>query len=268
MGEAMRLQKFLSRAGVASRRDSEELIAAGRVRVDGTVVTELGSRVEPGNSVVEVDGERVEPASPRWVALNKPPAVITSRGDPEGRTTIYDLLPDGPVQDLFHVGRLDYMSEGLLLLTNQGDVAHALLHPSREVSKRYEVGLAEEAAADLPRRLLEGVRLEDGPARADAASLLPDAREGSVLLITLHEGRNREIRRMLDRLGVRIRYLRRLSFGPVELRESEPGAWRDLDPGEVRALREAAGLTREGSEGGGRARRSEQEERGEEGTTG
>lgn len=266
----MRLQKFLSRAGVASRRDSEELIVAGRVRVDGTVVTELGSRVEPGSSVVEVDGERVEPASPRWVALNKPPAVLTSRGDPEGRTTIYDLLPDGPVQDLFHVGRLDYMSEGLLLLTNQGDVAHGLLHPSREISKRYEVGLADAAGSDLPRRLLEGVKLEDGPARADAASLLPDGREGSVLLITLHEGRNREIRRMLDLLGARIRYLRRLSVGPVELRELEPGAWRDLDPAEVRGLREAAGLSceGEGSEAGDRGRKSEQEVKGEEGTTG
>lgn len=242
MGEPVRLQKFLSRAGVSSRRKGEELIAAGRVRVDGEVVTEPGTRVDPDRSSVEVDGREVERPPLRWVAVHKPPAVITSRDDPEGRTTVYDLLPEGPVQDLFHVGRLDYMSEGLLLLCNEGDTAHGLLHPSRRVPKRYEVGVVGAPGPGLPRRLLEGVELDDGPARAAAASLLP-AQTGreAALLLTLEEGRNREIRRMLEALDVGVRYLKRLSFGPVELGDLEPGEWRDLEAAEVRALRRAAG---------------------------
>ena len=252
MAEGVRLQKYLRRAGVASRRASEDLIRQGRVKVDGRTVTELGATVpDPasGESVrVEVDGEVVEPQPPRWVALNKPPRVITSRDDPQGRRTVYDLLPEGPVRDLFHVGRLDYMSEGLLLLTNEGDVAHGLLHPSREVEKRYEVGLAAPVPEGVERRVLDGVELEDGRAAANAAARLP-AEEGAVLLLTLHEGRNREIRRMMEELGVGIRYLRRLSFGPVELGDLAPGAWRELEEDEVAALREAASADGEPSAG-------------------
>lgn len=239
----MRLQKFLSRAGVASRRASEELIAAGRVRVDGEPVGTTGTRIVPGESVVEVDGRRVELPPLRWVALHKPTGVLTTRGDPRGRRTVYDLLPEGPVRDLFHVGRLDYMSEGLLLLTNDGDVTHRLLHPSWEVVKRYEVGVEAPVPRDLPERLLAGVELEDGVASADAASLLPSGDGGSrVLLLSLHEGRNREIRRMLDAVGVTIHFLRRLAFGPVELGELPPGEWRELRDPEVRALRREVGL--------------------------
>lgn len=242
MGEGVRLQKYLRRAGVASRRASEDLIRAGRVTVDGQTVTELGTSVplDPESVTVAVDGEVVEPQPPRWVALHKPPEVITSREDPRGRRTVYDLLPEGPLRDLFHVGRLDYMSEGLLLLTNEGDLAHRLLHPSREVEKRYEVGLAPPVPEDVEHSVLDGVELDDGPASADAAARLP-AEEGAVLLLTLHEGRNREIRRMMDELGARIRYLRRLSVGPVELGDLEPGAWRELTEEEVAALRRAAG---------------------------
>lgn len=260
MAEGIRLQKYLRRAGVASRRASEDLIRQGRVTVDGRTVTELGTRVpDPasGESVrVEVDGEVVEPQPARWVALNKPPGVITSRDDPQGRRTVYDLLPEGPVRDLFHVGRLDYMSEGLLLLTNEGDVAHGLLHPSREVEKRYEVGLAAPVPEGIERRVLDGVELEDGRAAANAAARLP-AEEGAVLLLTLHEGRNREIRRMMEELGAGIRYLRRLSFGPVELGDLAPGAWRELEEDVVAALREAASADGEASAaraaGGGEA---------------
>lgn len=242
MTEEVRLQKYLRRAGVASRRGSEEIIRQGRVTVDGSTVTEMGTRVpRDGESVrVAVDGEVVRPQPARWAALHKPPRVITSRDDPRGRRTVYDLLPAGPLRDLFHVGRLDFMSEGLLLLTNEGDVAHALLHPSREVEKRYEVGLAPPVPEDLERRVLDGVRLEDGPARADAAARLPSP-EGDVLLLTLHEGRNREIRRMMEELGAEIRYLRRLSFGPVELDDLEAGEWRELGERETQSLREAAG---------------------------
>ncbi|MFW6192801.1 MAG: pseudouridine synthase [Gemmatimonadota bacterium] len=240
MTDGVRLQRLLARAGVASRRDCEELIVEGRVRVDGEVVDELGARVDPGAAEVEVDGRRVERQPARWVALHKPPGHLCTRHDPRGRPIVYDLLPDGPLRDLFHVGRLDYMSEGLLLLTNEGDVAHRLLHPSSGTEKRYEVRLSPPVPAGLARRLLDGVELDDGPASADAASVLPDpAGDGAVALLTLHEGRNREIRRMMDALDAEIRSLKRLSFGPVELGDLPPGRWRELADGEVEALREA-----------------------------
>lgn len=257
MAEEVRLQKYLRRAGVASRRGSEELIRQGRVTVDGSTVTELGSRVpRDGEAVrVAVDGEVVEPQPARWVALHKPPRVITSRDDPRGRRTVYDLLPSGPLRDLFHVGRLDYMSEGLLLLTNEGDLAHRLLHPSREVEKRYEVGLQPPVPEGLEREVLDGIELQDGPARADAAARLP-APQGAVLLLTMHEGRNREIRRMMDELGAEVRYLRRLSFGPIELGDLPEGQWRELSENEAATLRKAAGEDGGGEacSGGGRPR--------------
>lgn len=237
MGEKQRLQKFLARAGVASRRGSEELIAEGRVAVDGVTVDTPGATVDPETSVVTVDGRRVERRPARWVALHKPPGYLCTREDPEGRPTVYDLLPVR-FHDLFHVGRLDFLSEGLILLANEGDVAHRLLHPSSGTSRRYEVGLVAPAPERLAERLLEGVELEDGPAAADTAALLPGTGgEGPRLLMTLHEGRNREIRRMLDALGARIRYLRRLSFGPVELGPLEEGSWRELSSSELSALR-------------------------------
>lgn len=238
MGEEVRLQKFLSRAGVASRRASEDLIVEGRVRVDGRTVTELGSRVDPETAIVEVDGRRVERQPARWIALHKPPGYLCTRSDPQGRPTVYDLLPGGELQDLFHVGRLDFLSEGLLLLTNEGDVAHRVLHPGSGTEKRYEVALHPPVPEGLPERMLAGVDLEGGPAAADAASLLPDPDgEGEILLVTLHEGRNREIRRMLDALGGKIRHLRRLAFGPVELGDLEAGTWRTLEARELDELR-------------------------------
>lgn len=234
----VRLQKFLSRAGVASRRASEDLIRAGRVRVDGEVVTEMGTRIDPARAVIEVDGRPVERSPARWIALHKPPGVLCTRSDPQERPTVYDHLPAGELQELFHVGRLDYMSEGLVLLTNEGDVAHRLLHPSNEVPRRYEVALLPPVPGDLARRLLEGVELEDGPASARAAALLPgDDERRRVLLVTLTEGRNREIRRMLAALGGDIRSLRRVAFGPVELGALSPGAWRDLSDREIERLR-------------------------------
>lgn len=247
----MRLQKFLARAGVASRRASERLIEAGRVRVDGEVVTRLGSIVDPETQRVEVDDREVRLSPPVWVALHKPPRVLCTRSDPRGRRTVYDLLPE-EARELFHVGRLDYMSEGLILLTNEGDVAHGLLHPSREVPRRYRVALVGPVPADLPERLEAGVRLSDGPAAADRARFLrgrADA-EAPVLEILLHEGRNREVRRMLKRLGVRVRRLRRVAYGPIRLGDLEAGASRLLGRDEVAALREAAGGVGGRDEGG------------------
>lgn len=239
----MRLQKFLARAGVASRRKSEELIVQRRVRVDGVVVSELGSSVDPARQRVEVDGREVTIGPPRWVLLNKPPGVLCTRSDPRGRPTVYGLLPEAD-EELFHVGRLDFMSEGLLLLTNEGDLAHELLHPSREVRRRYEVALAGPVDPALPARLVEGVRLEDGPARALDARWIGDPGGGvPELTLTLTEGRNREIRRMLGALDVNIRRLRRVAFGPIELGDLPVGEARALTPGEMSELRRLAGVT-------------------------
>lgn len=232
----MRLQKYMARAGVASRRASEKLIAAGRVRVDGVVVDTPGFQVDPGSSVVEVDGRRVSPSPTRWVALHKPPGYLCSRADPRKRPTVYDLLPDGELRGLFHVGRLDYMSEGLLLLTNDGDAAHALLHPSAETPRRYEVTLKAPVARSVVDRLLRGVDLEDGMARATAASLEAESDGEQVLRITLREGRNREIRRLMETLGVTIHSLKRVAMGPVELGTLARGEWRELTDAERRAL--------------------------------
>ncbi len=236
MTEGIRLQKYLARAGVASRRACEELIAAGRVRVDGEVILRAGTRVGP-QSVVEVDGRRVEPSSARWIALHKPPGYVCAREDPQKRPTVYDLLP-ADLRPLFHVGRLDIMSEGLLLLTNEGEAAHRLLHPSSETPRRYEVALLEPPPAGLTDRLLAGVELEDGLAAADKARLDPGrGRRGATLQLELHEGRNREVRRMMKALGVKIRSLKRLALGPIELGRLRPGEWRDLSEKEIAALR-------------------------------
>lgn len=236
MTEETRLQKYLARAGVASRRACEELIAAGRVTVDGVVVTRPGTRVG-ADSVIEVDGRRVKPSPARWIALYKPPGYVCSREDPQGRPTVYDLLP-AELRPLFHVGRLDIMSEGLLLLTNEGEAAHRLLHPSTETPRRYEVALVGPLPADLTERLLGGVELEDGLAAADEARLeAGTGRLGATLQLELHEGRNREIRRMMEVLGVKIGSLKRLALGPIELGGLRPGEWRELSEAEIAAVR-------------------------------
>ncbi|WP_420634864.1 pseudouridine synthase [Candidatus Palauibacter sp.] len=243
----MRLQKFLSRAGVASRRKSEELIVAGRVRVNGSVVTLLGSKVDPRTDRVEVDGRRVRPAATQWLALHKPPGVACTRRDPSGRPTIYELLPAG-MHHLPHVGRLDFLSEGLLLLSNQGDVVHRLLHPSTELPRVYRVELLGPVSGDLPRRLRGGVPLEDGPARARDARWIGDPATASPAVeMVLTEGRNREVRRMLARLEIRIRRLCRTSFGPIELGELAAGESRALSGAERAALERAVGMRRGGS---------------------
>jgi 23S rRNA pseudouridine2605 synthase len=233
--DAIRLQKFLSQAGVASRRGGEELITSGRVRVNGAVVRELGTRVHPSRDVVEVDGERVREAATAWYALHKPRGFLSTRSDPGGRATLYDLVPPD-MRRLFYVGRLDYDSEGLVLLTNDGDTAHRMLHPSFGVEREYEVDLVRNVDAHLVTALLDGIELEDGPARAAAARRVGAKR----ILIVLGEGRNREVRRMLAALGHDVARLRRIRYGAVRLGDLEPGAWRPLERGEVEALRKLA----------------------------
>ncbi|MYA32511.1 MAG: rRNA pseudouridine synthase [Gemmatimonadales bacterium] len=237
----MRLQKYLARAGVASRRASEALIAAGRVRVNGEVVTKLGVTVDPDAERVDVDGRRVRLKPLLWLALNKPPGYACTRHDPRRRPIIYDLLP-ADVRHLPHVGRLDFMSEGLLLLSNEGDVVHRLLHPGTGIERVYHASLRGPVAAELPDRLQAGVALEDGPARARRAGwITPPHASTPTVEIVLAEGRNREIRRMLASLGVTLRRLRRTSFGPVRLGALAAGAARELSPKERAALRRAAG---------------------------
>ena len=241
----MRLQKFLAAAGVASRRRCEGLITDGRVRVDGHVVTRLGTRVDPRRARVEVDGRRVRPRRVRWLALHKPPGYGCTRRDPRGRPTIYDLLPVG-AHHLPHVGRLDFLSEGLILLSNEGDLAHRLLHPSAGVERTYLVEVEGPVRDGLAARLEAGVELSDGPARARRARWVQERRtrgrrtRGREVEIVLAEGRNREVRRMLAHLGVAVLRLRRTAFGPVELGTLAAGRHRDLSAGERAALSRAA----------------------------
>lgn len=232
----VRLQKYLSQAGAASRRAAEELIRAGRVRVNGVIAAELGVKVEPGRDTVEVDGAVVGHARRTWIAVHKPPGVVSTRHDPQGRRTVYDILPPR-YRRLFHVGRLDRDSEGLMLLTNDGDAAHRLLHPSFEVEREYEVEIDRRLAAADRSRLLAGVQLEDGPARAiRVRALRAPADRGHRLRIVLREGRKREVRRLLEAVGYRVRRLVRVRYGPLELGDLAPGAWRPLTDTEVACL--------------------------------
>jgi 23S rRNA pseudouridine2605 synthase len=236
MAEAgVRLQKFLSQAGVASRRHSEVLIESGRVAVNGSVVTELGTRVDPARDQVHVDGRPVQPAAVEWYALHKPRGYLSTRSDPGGRATLYDLLPPR-LHGLFYVGRLDYDSEGLVLLTNDGDTAHRMLHPRFGVAREYEAELDRTAEADLAQRLMAGVELDDGPAQAETAKKVGPKR----IRLTLREGRKREVRRMFAALDHDVRRLRRMRYGPVELGDLAEGAWRSLDRRELQALRRLA----------------------------
>ncbi len=245
--QAVRLQKYLSRAGVASRREGERLITQGRVSIDGTVVTELGTQVVPGEQVVHVDGKVVELRPVRWVAMYKPSGYLTTRKDDRDRPTVYSLLPDG-FGELFYVGRLDRLTEGLLIFTNEGETAHRLLHPSSRIPRRYRAEVKGAAGVEVARRLERGVALEDGPACAEDVRVVtkspPRRQTGAQITeihLTLREGRKREVRRMLDALDLRTLRLIRLSFGPVELGSLEPGEWRELTAEEVNALRAAVG---------------------------
>jgi 23S rRNA pseudouridine2605 synthase len=229
-----RLQKVLARAGLASRRVCEDLIAEGRVTVNGEVA-QLGRRVDPEADVIEVDGGLV-PVAPGLVyyLLNKPAGVLSTASDTHGRPTVVDLVPAEP--RVFPVGRLDAETEGLLLLTNDGHLTHRLTHPSFGVEKEYVASVTGEPTPGEIRTLREGVELDDGPtAPAEVQRLGPD-----VLRITIHEGRNRQIRRMCDAIGHPVTRLVRTRIGPLADRRLKPGEWRELDAKEVRALGAAA----------------------------
>ncbi len=246
---SVRLQKYLSRAGVSSRREGERLIQAGRVSIDGTVVTELGTKVELGKGVVCVDGERVDLEPVRWIALYKPAGYLTARKDDRGRPTVYSVLPRN-ARSLFHVGRLDRLSEGLLILTNDGETANRLLHPRYEIPRRYRVevggmggmgGAWDAIGGAVIERLKAGVALEDGRARAEDVHV-ELVRGGPVVQLTIREGRKRVVRRMMEALGLSVRRLVRIAFGPIELEGLAPGEWRELRAEEIAALERVARL--------------------------
>ncbi len=231
--EAMRLQRFLARAGVTSRRQAETLITNGQVTVNGVVAT-LGSSVDPLRDAVLVDGQRVKMADTvTWLVLNKPSGVVTTRTDPEGRDTVFDLVPN--VAGLTYVGRLDYMTDGVLVMTSDGRAAHLLTHPSREVSRTYEAVVQGAAMAALD-ALQAGVELDDGLVLVDAAHVDKLGRSKWLLTLTLHEGRNREVRRLCEAVGLTVDKLTRVKFGPVSLGDLAPGKWRPLSQTELRGL--------------------------------
>ena len=240
--EGVRLQKVLAAAGVASRRRAEEMIVEGRIKVDGLVVRELGRRVDPVNAVIHVDGNRITLGEHQvYLALNKMPGVLSTMSDDRGRANIGELVRDR-TERLFHVGRLDQDSEGLILLTNDGDLAHRLTHPSFGVSKTYMSEVPGPIPRDLIRRLLAGVELDDGPAKADEVELVDQHNGRAVLRIVLHEGRKHIVRRMLDEAGHPVSRLVRTKIGDVQLGHQRPGTVRKLNPVEVSQLYGAVGL--------------------------
>lgn len=240
MSEPMRIQRALARAGVASRRHAEELVAAGRVRVNGKAAT-IGQSVDPARDEITVDGKPVAAPAPErdavWIALNKPAGVMTTRRDPQDRPTVFSLVPDVP--GLTYVGRLDLMTEGLLLLTTDGTAAHELTHPSREVERTY-VATVRGNAARAVRDAVRGVELEDGPVYPVAVDARPVGNGRHEFEITLTEGRNREVRRLCEALGLEVERLVRTRFGPVRLGTLEPGMHRTLTRTERTALKKSA----------------------------
>ena len=215
---------------------------AGRVEIDGEVVTRLGTKVDPRTAVIRVDGDRLPPVSEHvYLALHKPRGVVSTMSDPEGRRSLADLVADRP-ERLFHVGRLDTDTDGLILLTNDGDLANRLAHPSHAVPKTYVVEVAGRVRPLVARRLREGIELEDGPVAADSVSIDQAEADRSMLTLTLHEGRNRIVRRMFDAVGHPVRRLTRTSVGPVRLAGLRSGQMRELTRAELGPLLDSVGL--------------------------
>lgn len=237
-----RLQKVLAAAGYGSRRACENLIADGRVTVDGQRVDELGTRVDPATAVIHVDGVRLQLDETKvTLALHKPAGVVSTMSDEQGRPDLSRYVSDR-AERLFHVGRLDEQTEGLLLLTNDGELAHRLAHPSYEVAKTYVATVEGEVPRALARRLREGIELDDGPARADRFTVLETTPRASVVEIELHEGRNRIVRRMLEEVGHPVTRLVRTRFGTVRLGQLKPGHTRVISGTELGTLMSSVGL--------------------------
>jgi 23S rRNA pseudouridine2605 synthase len=237
---AERLQKVLASAGVGSRRACEALIAAGRVTIDGRTAS-LGDKADPETAEIHVDGQRVVTNTKLvYIAMNKPRGVVSTMADERGREALADYVGDVN-QRVYHVGRLDADSEGLLLLTNDGTLAHRLMHPSYEVPKTYRAEVAGPVPRAVGRQLLKGVELEDGPARADAFKLVDAFGRTALIEIVLHEGRKHIVRRMFEEVGHPVSRLIRTAIGPIRLGDLKPGRTRRLTNAEVAALFRSVG---------------------------
>ncbi|MFC6094058.1 pseudouridine synthase [Saccharothrix sp. BKS2] len=240
--EGVRLQKVLAKAGVASRRVAEELIELGRVQVDGEVVREQGRRIDPDTAVVHVDGVRVQLKDDViTLVLNKPRGVLSTMHDEQHRPCVGDYLANRKDR-LFHVGRLDADTEGLLLLTNDGDLAHRLMHPSYEVPKTYLAEVPGPIPRDLGRTLRAGIELEDGPVKVDSFRLISALPGRALVEVVLHEGRKHIVRRLLEQVGHPVQTLVRTAVGEVRLGNQRPGSMRVLNRQEVGSLYKAVGL--------------------------
>lgn len=243
MTEGIRLQKVLAAAGLGSRRHCEELIEDGLVQVNGRTIDAHGVRVDPLTDVIRVDGARIPP--PRrhlYLVFHKPRGVVSTMDDPQGRTTITDYLGRRSKEGLFHVGRLDTPTEGLLLITNDGDFAQRMMHPSHEISKTYVAEIEGVIENVTLRKLSRGIKLDDGPVRADEVKLIQRGGTRSIVQVVLHEGRNRIVRRMFDAVNHPVRRLTRIAVGPVKLGRLKVGELRDLTSEELGALMDLAGL--------------------------
>jgi 23S rRNA pseudouridine2605 synthase len=237
-----KLQKVLAEAGVASRRASETLISAGRVSVNGEVVTRLGVRVEPATDVIRVDGARIPTATAHiYLVLNKPRGVVSTMSDPQGRPNLGDLVTDRS-ERLFHVGRLDTDTEGLLILTNDGEFAHRLAHPSFGVRKTYVAQVPGPVSPRLRSRLLDGVTLEDGPVSIDAFRVISAHDDKAIVEVVIHEGRNRIVRRLLEHVGHPVQRLSRTGVGPIRVGHLRTGSYRMLSRMELGTLLDDLGL--------------------------
>lgn len=243
--DGVRLQKVLSQAGIASRRVAEKMIRDGRVEVDGVVVTELGTRVDPVASLIRVDGARISVDDDRvYLAINKPRGMHSTMSDDRGRPCVGDLVEHRVRgnKKLFHVGRLDADTEGLLLLTNDGELAHRLMHPSYEVPKTYLATVQGAVPRGLGKKLRAGVELDDGPVRADDFAVVDTVPGKSLVRVTLHEGRKRIVRRLLAEVGFPVQELVRTDIGEVTLGDQRPGSIRVLTQKEIGDLYKAVGL--------------------------
>ncbi len=235
-----RLQRVLASRGVASRRASEAMIRAGRVAVNGRIVTEMGTKVDPANDEIRVDGKVLRRQRPRFIMLNKPSGFITTVQDERQRWTVMDLI-DVP-ERIYPVGRLDRETQGLLLLTNHGDVANRVMHPRYQLAKEYHV-ITDRRPTDVQLgRLSDGIMVEDREVIPDEARLMRETSEGIIIKIVLHEGLYHVVRQMMDTIGITVLNLRRVRLGPLRMQGIPPGAWRDLTPGELVQLFEAVGL--------------------------
>lgn len=233
----MRLQKYLASCGVASRRTAEKMITEGRISVNGRIVTELGTQVDDNADTVQVDGNTVFPETEKhYIAYNKPVGEVTTASDPEGRDTVMDRFRNYPVR-LFPVGRLDYDSEGLLLLTNDGDLMNRLLHPSFEIPKSYLTKVSNSVSADEISALRKGVIIDGRLTSPAEVRLIRQETFSADLLITIHEGRNRQVRKMIEAIGHRVVRLKRVRFGPVKLGDLPSGMWRKLTDEEIIKLK-------------------------------